>query len=388
MTNAEFILQHRTEDVRKLALRKMPEGLDAPFCLQQIEGWQLARKKIPQWAATDGLLYPVRLSMEQCSSQQTALYKRSVVERLLQGSTDRMADLTGGFGIDFSYIAPLFRESVYIEQQEQLCQIARHNFTRLGLAHARILNARSEEALKDIGNTSLIYADPARRDSAGRKVVLLQDCQPDVVALQDELTAHARVVILKLSPMLDIQQALRQLHHVREVHVVSADGECKELLLVLHRREEPLRYHCVNITDPMQETIVEEGTYSPVICRQEGTYLYEPNASILKAGVQDALCNIYKVQKLHPFSHLFTSSHPVTDFPGRRFRILGRSDFSRRGLGELLAGIRQANITVRNFPATVQELRKKLKLSDGGGVYLFATTMAGESHTLLKCEKC
>ena len=388
MTNAEFILQHRTEDVRKLALRKMPEGLDAPFCLQQIEGWQLARKKIPQWAATDGLLYPVRLSMEQCSSQQTALYKRSVVERLLQGSTDRMADLTGGFGIDFSYIAPLFREAIYVERQEQLCRIASHNFALLGLKHARILNARSEEALKDIGNTSLLYADPARRDSAGRKVVLLQDCQPDVVSLQDELMAHANVVLLKLSPMLDIQQALRQLRHVREVHVVSADGECKELLLVLHRKEEPLRYHCVNITDPVQEIIVEEGTFRPVICQQEGTYLYEPNASILKAGVQDALCNIYKVQKLHPFSHLFTSDHLIGAFPGRRFRVLGRSDFSRRGLGELLAGIRQANITVRNFPATVQELRKKLKLSDGGCVYLFATTMQDESHTLLKCEKC
>lgn len=388
MTNSEFILQHRTEDVRKLALKKMPVGLDATFCLQQIEGWQLARKKIPDWAEKDGLFFPPRLSMEQCSSQQTALYKRRVVGRLLEGQYDSMMDLTGGFGIDFSYIAPLFCEAVYIEQQEQLCQIARHNFTRLGLTHARILNARSEEALKDIGNTSLIYADPARRDSAGRKVVLLQDCQPDVVALQGELMAHARVVMLKLSPMLDIQQALRQLRYVREVHVVSVDGECKELLLVMYRQDVPLRYFCINITDPVQETVVEAGTASPVICRQEADYLYEPNASILKAGVQDALCNIYKVEKLHPFSHLFTSDRLIPDFPGRSFRILGRCDFSKRGLRDLLSDVRQANITVRNFPATVQELRKKLKLSDGGGVYLFATTMQDESHTLLKCEKC
>ena len=388
MTNSEFILQHRTEDVRKLALRKMPEGLDAAFCLQQIEGWQLARKKIPRWAETDGLLFPPRLSMEQCSSQQTALYKRGVVERLLEGQCQRMMDLTGGFGIDFSYMAPLFREAIYIEQQEQLCQIAQHNFQLLGLQHAEVRNAQSQDVLAAYGEPSLIYADPARRDDAGRKVVLLQDCQPDVVSLQDELMAHARVVMLKLSPMLDIQQALRQLRCVREVHVVSVDGECKELLLVMYQQEAPLRYYCVNITDHVQETVVEEASVRPVISGQEMAYLYEPNASILKAGVQDALCNIYKVEKLHAFSHLFTSDRLIEDFPGRKFRILGRSDFGKQGLRNLLAGVKQANITVRNFPATVQELRKKLKLADGGSVYLFATTMSDNSHALLRCEKC
>lgn len=388
MTNSEFILQHRTEDVRKLALRKMPEGLDAAFCLQQIEGWQLARKKIPRWAETDGLLFPPRLSMEQCSSQQTALYKRGVVERLLEGQCQRMMDLTGGFGIDFSYMAPLFREAVYVEQQEQLCQIAQHNFQLLGLQHAEVRNAQSQDVLAAYGEPSLIYADPARRDDAGRKVVLLQDCQPDVVALQDELMAHARVVMLKLSPMLDIQQALRQLRYVREVHVVSVDGECKELLLVMYQQEAPLRYYCVNITDHVQETVVEEASVRPVISGQEMAYLYEPNASILKAGVQDALCYIYKVEKLHAFSHLFTSDRLIEDFPGRKFRILGRSDFGKQGLRNLLAGVKQANITVRNFPATVQELRKKLKLADGGSVYLFATTMSDNSHALLRCEKC
>ena len=388
MTNTEFIQQHRTEDVRKLALKKMPEGVDAAFCLQQIEGWQLARRKIPEWAETDGLQYPVRLSMEQCSSQQTALYKRKVVERLLEGSLERMADLTGGFGIDFSYIAPLFREAIYIERQEQLCRIARHNFSLLGLQHAEIRNAQSEEALKELDNISLIYADPARRDNAGRKVVMLQDCQPDVVALQDELMARAKVVMLKLSPMLDIQQALRQLHDVREVHVVSVEGECKELLLIMYRQDVPLRFYCVNISDDVQETVIEDSTACPALCEHEKKYLYEPNASILKAGVQDALCNIYEVEKLHAFSHLFTSDHLVADFPGRCFRILGRSDFSKQGLKNLLAGVKQANITVRNFPASVQDLRKKLKLSDGGSTYLFATTMSDDAHVLLRCEKC
>ena len=388
MTNAEFIVQHKTDDVRKLALKKVPEGVDITFCLQQIEGWQLAQKKIPEWAATDGLLYPPHLSMEQCSSQQTALYKRGVVERLLNGQCDEMMDLTGGFGIDFSYMAPLFHNAIYIERQKHLCQIARHNFQLLGLQHAEVRNIQSEEALKETNQSSLIYADPARRDGAGRKVVLLQDCQPDVVALQEKLLKRAKVVMLKLSPMLDIQQAIQQLHQVREVHVVSVNGECKELLIVMHQQEATLRYYCVNITDHVQEMVVEEASTHPVICHQEKTYLYEPNASILKAGVQDALCNIYKVEKLHAFSHLFTSDQLIKDFPGRSFRIVGRSDFSKQGLRNLLAGVKQANLTVRNFPATVQELRKKLKLAEGGDVYLFATTITDDSHILLKCEKC
>lgn len=387
MTNEEFITQHRTEDVRKLALKKMPEGVDAVFCLQQIEGWQLARKKIPDLAATEGLLFPPRLSMEQCSSQQTALYKRRAIERLLDGKCEGMTDLTGGFGIDFSYMAPLFRKAVYVERQEHLCQIARHNFQLLGLQHVQVRNASCQDVLMVLEPTSLIYADPARRDGTGRKVVLLQDCQPNVVTLQDELMARAQMVMLKLSPMLDIQQALRQLRFVREVHVLSIDGECKELLLVMHQQDTSLRYYCVNITNHIQETIVEDKPLSPIICGGVKSFLYEPNASILKAGVQDALCNMYKVEKLHAFSHLFVSDELISDFPGRTFRIVGHSDFSKQGLKHLLADIKQANITVRNFPATVQQLRKKLRLEEGGHVYLFATTMNDESHVLLRCEK-
>ena len=387
MTNTEFIARHKSDDVRKLALGKVPEGIDLPFCLQQIEGWQLACKKIPQWAETEGLLYPPRLSMEQCSSEKTALYKRQLVQRVLCDEMGQMADLTGGFGIDFSYMAPLFDKAVYIEQQVSLCQIALHNFNLLGLHHIEVRHSQAEDELEKINDVSLIYADPARRDSTGRKVVLLEDCQPNVICLQDELLKRSKVVVLKLSPMLDIRQALRQLRNVREVHVVSVDGECMELLLVMHQQDTPFCYHCVNLSDSAQETIVPETWCDPVICEKEKTFLYEPNASILKAGVQDALCIQLGVEKLHPFSHLYTSSELVADFPGRSFRILGRSDFSKQGLRALLSGVRQANLTVRNFPASVQELRKKLKLSEGGHLYLFATTLKDESHVLLLCEK-
>lgn len=387
MSNAEYIAQHKTDDVRKLALKKVPEGVDISFCLQQIEGWQLACKKLPQWSETEGVLYPPRLSIEQCSSEKTALYKKRLAQRLLSDEMEEIVDLTGGFGIDFSYLAPLFRKAIYIECQEHLCQIAQHNFNLLGLQNAEIRNSQAEDEVLDKDRVSLIYADPARRDNMGRKVVFLEDCQPNVISLQEKLLNRSKVVMLKLSPMLDIQQALRQLNGIREVHVVSVDGECKELLLVMHRIEMPLRYFCVNIANTIQETVVADAWSNPVFCEQPRTFLYEPNASILKAGVQDALCEQFGVEKLHPFSHLFTSDELVRDFPGRSFRIVGRSDFSKQGLKNLLTGIKQANLTIRNFPATVQELRKKLKLRDGGDVYLFATTLNGESHVLLQCER-
>ena len=387
MTNAEFIAQHKTGDVRKLAFKKIPEGVDIAFCLQQIEGWQLACKKLPQWSETEGVIYPLRLSMEQCSSEKTALYKKQLIQRILSDEMEDMVDLTGGFGIDFSYLAPLFRKAIYIERQEDLCQIARHNFNLMGLHHAEIRNSKAEDELRDINNVSLMFADPARRDNVGRKVVLLEDCQPNVISLQEELLNRSKIIMLKLSPMLDIQQALRQLNDVREVHVVSVDGECRELLLVMHHKELPLRYFCVNIASTTQEVVVTGTWPKPVFCEQPRTFLYEPNASILKAGVQDALCEQFKVEKLHPFSHLFTSDELVRDFPGRVFRIVGKSDFSKQGLRNLLTGIKQANLTLRNFPATVQELRKKLKLSEGGHVYLFATTLNDESHVLLQCER-
>ena len=387
MTNLDFIAQHRTDDVRKLALKKVPEGVDIAFCLPQIEGWQLARKKIPEWAATEGLLFPPRLSMEQCSSQQTALYKRRVVERLLDGQYDKMMDLTGGFGIDFSYMAPLFRKAIYVEQQEHLCQIARHNFGLLRLQQAEVRNAQSQDVLTAADHTSLIYADPARRDGAGRKVVLLQDCQPDVVTLQEELMAHAGVVMLKLSPMLDIQQALRQLHQVREVHVVSVDGECKEVLLVLYREKRVATVHCVNLSAQEHTFSTTIQNAEPVIATHLERYLYEPNASILKAGVQNSLCQKYNVRKLHSFSHLFISSHFIEDFPGRSFEIEDAGSFAKKDLKRILADITQCNLTVRNFPATVAALRKRLKLREGGDIYLFATTLADGSHALIRCKR-
>ena len=390
MTNEEFIRLHRGEDTSALALKRAPEGVDLKFCLEQIKSRQKAERKLPRWAAVEGLLFPPALSMEQCSSQETAHYKQRLVERILPPpERNAMVDLTAGFGVDFSYLAMLFKQAVYVEQQANLCEIAHHNMPLLGLGHAEIRCVRCEEYLLESGCADLIFMDPARRDGAGRKTVLLEDCTPCVTTMLADLLGRCRYLLLKLSPMLDIHAALKTLKNVCEVHVVSVDGECRELLLLLDARGcRQVSFHCVNLGRKPNCFVVEDMSHVvSVAVDGPSAYLYEPNASVLKAGVQDALCDRFGVEKLHRNSNLFTSVQLVEDFPGRAFCVRSCFDFSKQSLKALLLQVRKANLTVRNFPSTVDQLRKRLKLKEGGDVYLFATTLADESHVLVQCEK-
>ncbi len=350
MTNEAFIEQNRDADIRSLALSKIPAGIDLHFCLQQIEGLQIAQKKLPAWAKTEGILFPPKVSLEQCSSEQTALYKQQLVERLLPMKRAKMVDLTGGFGIDFSYLAKLFDEANYVERDEHLCEIAQHNFPLLGLQQAKVHCSTSEDYLDGMGHFDIIYLDPSRRDAVGRKVVALNDCSPNVEAVHDEF-------------------------------------ECKEVLLVLCREKQVATVHCVNLSAQEQTFSTTIQNAEPVIATHLERYLYEPNASILKAGVQNSLCQKYDVRKLHSFSHLFISAHFIEDFPGRSFEIEDACSFAKKDLKRMLADITQCNLTVRNFPATVAELRKRLKLREGGDIYLFATTLADGSHALIRCKR-
>lgn len=392
MTNEEFIALHRQDDVRRLALSSLPKEIDSKWCLQQIEGWQIASRKLPMWAATEGLLFPPRLSLEQCSGEATARYKCSVAERLLPTARERlsMADLTGGFGVDFSYMAAMFKAASYFEQSEELCRIAKHNFSLLGLHRANIACAdTSVEFAWSENRHTLLYIDPARRDTGGRKRVAIEDCTPDVAALQQRLLGSARIVMIKLSPMLDISMALRKLSDVREIHIISVKGECKELLLVLSAEPKPLQIHCANLgaeVSPFVCDAAEAWAQQNKLCDEIGDFLYEPNASLLKGGVQDAAALEYNLYKLHRDSNLFTSNTLHRDFRGRIFRVEGHCSFNKAELRQLLGDLRQANLTVRNFPATVAELRKRLKLREGGTAYLFATTTANGTHTLIKAS--
>jgi hypothetical protein len=353
--------------------------------LQQIEGLALARKKIPSWAETEGLQWPVRLSMEQCSSEQTARYKASLLQDVPSEERALLVDATGGFGVDFAFMAPLFQKAVYIEQNAELCRLAQHNFSLLGLSHATCVVGQAEQLLMsqipDEGRGMCCFIDPARRDSHNRKMVGLKDCTPDVTALVPELLARGVRVMLKLSPMLDATAALRELSGEWAVYAVAVEGECKELLLLSHASG----VHAVNISRAGVSDFhpQADSESKKAYARQLSRYLYEPSAAVLKAGLQDALPG----EKLSPQSHLFTSDELLPDFPGRGFKVERAFGFSKKELKEITDGLHQANLTVRGFPMSVAQLRKKLRLEEGGDVYLFAATMADRSHVLIKCSK-
>lgn len=444
----DFIRQHQDEDVRQLAFlgSKYPE-VDMPFALDQIRGRKMARVKLPRWASLEGIIYPPHISMEQCSSESTALYKAELAARLLglpasssgiemkAENEIEFVDLTGGFGVDFSYIAArLGVKSMYVERQAHLCEAAKENFGRLSLKNAIVKNGDGIEVLhsflpkKDDAASAddslgiiydqplsllktklglkLIFIDPARRDDAGNKVVSLKDCTPDVTVLQEEMLSKADYVIIKLSPMLDWHRAISELSHVREVHIISVNNECKELLLVLSARNMGdmeassadgevkhagnLRIYCVNdaqsfVCDELDMESSPVRIAPPVL--EEMQYLYEPNASLMKAGCFSVLSGRYDARMLSKNSHLFVSQAPIEAFPGRSFRIIAVSSFNKKELKRHLSGITKANISTRNFPLSVAELRKRLKLKDGGETYIFATTLSDESHVLVITEK-
>ena len=407
----DFIRQHQNDDVRQLAFlgNKNPE-VDMPFALDQIRGRQMACTKLPRWAAIEGIVYPPHISMEQCSSEFTAQYKAELAVRLLglikqeDNAGISFVDLTGGFGVDFSYIAArLDCKAMYVEQQAHLCEVAQENFQRLGLKNAIVKNGNGIDVLHHIGEDSslddgkhplrLIFIDPARRDNAGNKVVSLKDCTPDVTLLVDEMLAKADYVIIKLSPMLDWHRAVSELKNVREVHIVSTGNECKELLLVLSEQavSEPLKLYCVN---DEQAFVFEDKNYDLSIVSHSfmtdetrQAYLYEPNASLMKAGCFGAVSERYGMKMLAKNSHLFVSERAIENFPGRAFRVVAISTFNKKELKRQLQGITKANITTRNFPLSVAELRKRLKLKDGGETYMFATTLSNEKHVLFIANK-
>ena len=439
----EFVAMHRDEDVRELALKaKRVDGLDLPLALDQIAGWQIASKKLPQWASCEGIVYPPHISMEQCSSQFTAQYKSEITQTLLvpsatvharvsdsaesdtqeaktglrmsdSGESDTlvakraMADLTGGFGVDFSYLARGFSQATYVERQRHLCELAEHNMAALGLDQARIVCGDGVEYLSQMDPVDFIYLDPARRDEHGSRTYAIEDCTPNVLELRDLLLAKSRFTLVKLSPMLDWRKAVVDFDGaVREVHIVATGNECKELLLVLGRPAQAnardsvdgagsyqcLAPHVFCVNDD-QRIDYDSAEYTQGLriggrpLPDAKRYLYEPNASIMKAGCFDLVEERFGVTQIGPSSHLFVSEQQIADFPGRGFAIEAVGSMNKKDTKRLLNGVKQANIAVRNFPLTAPQLRKKLKLADGGTVYLFGTTMQGGGHVLLRTSK-
>jgi len=385
----DFIQAHKDDDVRLLALKadKYPE-VEMSFALDQIAGWQTACRKLPTFAATDGILYPPHLSMEQCSSEATACYKAQVASRFA-GVSSKMADLTGGFGIDFYFMGREFHQATYVERQEHLCGIVSHNLALLPETQHTAFHvqcADGVEYLRGMAPVDLLYMDPARRDVHGAKTYALEDCTPDVVQLCGLLLDKADHVMLKLSPMFDWHEAVKKLMNVSEVHIVSVANECKELLVILSKRPSPsVSVTCVNdgsvftFEDQQKQIQYQEGEI------EAGMYLYEPNASLMKAGCFGALCERYGLRMVGRDSHLVIAGEAMPDFPGRKFQIEALTSLKKAK--QSLHEHDKANITVRNFPMSVAELRKRLKLKEGGSSYVFATTFQNGVHSLIICKK-
>lgn len=424
----QFVQQHADDDVRLLALQAhATAGIDLPWALDQIRGRQVAQRKVPSWAAVDGIVYPPHLSMEQCSSEPTARYKAQLVRRLLDGAAPSpaplFADLTGGFGVDFSLMAQAARgwRTVYVERNPQLCDLARHNLPLLGLEDAEVVCATADEFLaarlqEGVGDC-LFYLDPARRDDHGGRTYALADCSPNVLELLDRLAGRQggrRRVLLKLSPMLDWRKAVGDLgpQTVSEVHIVSVQNECKELLVLLEpgtpaacaadggddetRTTAPITLCCVNDDQAFRlPSTAADCAALPDGRPEAGQLLMEPNASIMKAGCFGALSKRFRLAPLARDSHLFVPSAAPDGasggeggaFPGRVFRIGAVTTMGKRELRHALQGIDRANIATRNFPLKADQLRRRLKLRDGGDTYIFGTTLADGSHVLIVCRK-
>ena len=402
---ADFIRLHRLDDVRALALKGDANGkVDMAFALNQIQGWQTARQKLPSWAAADGIVYPPHLNMEQCSSEATARYKSECLASRHDLANATLIDLTGGFGVDFSIMSRAFANATYVERNTALVDVARHNFKVLGLANVTAVCADGTEFLHSLpqktgeGPLTVIYLDPARRDNNGKKVFRIEDCSPDIMGMRDALLSRADVIMIKFSPMLDWHMALSQLDHdvpaglgeiSHEVHIVSTKNECKELLIVMSRSQgkSPTRIVCSNDGQLFQTSA---STCKPTLWQGDtedakGKCLLVPNASIMKAGVFGELSRQYGIDMLDHDSHLYIKDGDLPEFPGRRFMIDRVSTMNKKDLRKALDGISQANVSARNFPLSADALRKRLKLKDGGDTYIFATTV-GARHVVFVCH--
>ena len=393
----QYIREHRTDDVRKLALTSHPQGVDIQYALTQISGWQAAKSKIPLWADTDGIIYPKHLSLEQCTSQYIAQYKASRIEALI-GKNFRMADITGGMGVDCFFISRNASRTCYNEMSAELCQNAQTNFRILGRPEITVTCGTAEDfiAHQEPDSFDLIYLDPARRGNAGQKLISISDCQPDAVALQDDLIRVSRHIMLKLSPMLDISRALTEMRHVSRVMVIGLEGECKEITLLIERdfKGDPV-IESVDIdaqgnpgTVISSTKVADTALPLPIAAPDQlhpGTYISEPSAPHMKSALFRTIAAGTGTALLHPDTHLFWSKEKPESFPGRTFILQSIIPFDKRSLSTLIKT--QANLSVRNFPESAPALQQKLKLRDGGPRYLIATTLSDSRRVLLDLKK-
>ncbi|AHM61395.1 s-adenosyl-l-methionine-dependent methyltransferase [Flammeovirgaceae bacterium 311] len=396
----QWLQEHAQEEPARLMLQAhLYPGIPVREAVQQLQARQKARYKLPQWYAHPAVLMPPPLSVEQASSEETARYKAQLVYRRMTESgpekskAGMLADLTGGMGLDSWAFSQVFDKVHYVEQQEELTALAAYNFKQLNSTNVEVHTAEASFFLQQLQQPlEVLYLDPARRDAARNKVVLLSECQPDVVSLLPLLLQKGRQVWVKASPMLDIKGAMQELgQQVQEVQVVSLRGEVKELLFRIEAslQPDPL-ITAVNLgaegeMENFSFRYSEESTAAPAVGMPQN-YLYDPGAALRKAGAFKLPAIRFNLQKLHPHSHLYTAPQHLPNFPGRTFRLLELVKANKKALQKLLPGGR-AHLVVRNFPLKAEVLQQKLGLAEGDPHYLFATTLADGRPQLLLCER-
>ena len=387
----DFIQEHMNDDTAELLLAARKYlGIDVPFAVEQIEARRRLKGKLPEWYGNADLIMGGRVPAEQCSSEQTARYKRSIIEG------QSLCDMTGGMGVDFWYMSEGMERAIYTERSEWLCEVAKHNFQVLQTLRPEYVIRCGDGRKLPIPSVDVIYLDPARRAGDGSRVYAMEECEPNIVEWQDELLAHAKTVLVKLSPMVDLTDVLRKLKGVTEVHIVAVKNECKEVLVKQayalgdFPHAECVTMHCV---DFVGEKVIHYTTKFPdemdVLVSAGGVkhYLYEPDVTLMKAQAFGSLCHRFNVRQLEIGTHLMTSDEFIPDFPGRIFEVEEKIPFSSKVLKGLKKAISQANIATRNFMLTADELRKKTGIKDGGEVYLFGAKVKDVGQMLLKCRK-
>jgi len=384
----KFISENIQSDLNKLMLMKRSDAsIDYDFAFRQIAGLQRIRYKIPLFYDTDNILFPPQLNIEQSSSQSTALYKSTLCE----GNT--FIDITAGFGVDFFFISGKFENAIYVDRNEELCKIAEHNFRSLGATNVVVNIDDAVDFIHKMPVSDCVLIDPARRDKHGGKTVFLVDCEPNISKIYQKILEKTNLLMIKLSPMLDITAAINALTNVFEVHIVSVENECKEVLLLLKPEiHTTIKFVAINI---LKNNSAEKFEFSKesefmAICNYSSiieNYLYEPNSSVLKAGAFKSIANAFNLNKLNKNTHLYTSEKAILDFPGRSFKVVKVWPFNKKELQNLKNQIPKANISTRNFPLKPEELKKKIGIADGGDTYLFGCTLANESKVIIQCEK-
>ena len=383
-----FIKEHEKDDIFFLKLHySNVSNVDIDLAIRQITGKQKVKSKVPLFYTTEDFLFPAQLSLEQSSSETTACYKSTICKG------NSLVDLTGGFGVDCYFMSQHFKQTMYVERQENLCGLATHNFKILNSNNIKVIHSENEKYLLEMEQADWIFIDPARRSTGGKKVVLLSDCEPDISKLYPQLLERATRVMIKLSPMMDISAAILDLPNTAEIHIISVENECKEVLLILNQSvQNDIQVKTINFrknkeNQTFEYNLNDESTTIVSFATHIDKYLYEPNASIMKSGAFKLTGNRFHIHKLHKNTHLYTSNELIHEFPGRVFELKCQWGNSKNELKDITIKIPKANISTRNYPVPADELRKKLKIRDGGDIYLFACMMNDDQKVILETIK-